>query len=95
MKQYRITTANIPTVSDEDCYIAPDDPVRELIAVQIMDGLGAQARLDDYRSKNACPTIICDKGQYQKENNIKPGTPAWFELWFAKPNLTGEKRNDR
>jgi len=26
----------------------------------------------------------------QRENNIRPGTPDWFRLWFAKPYLTGE-----
>ena len=83
MKQYRITSQNIPSVSDEDCYLAPDDPVHELIAVQIMDGLGAQARLDEYKSKNSWPNVECDKGRYQRENNITPGTPAWFELWYG------------
>jgi len=26
-----------------------------------------------------------------KEKNIEPGTPEWFQLWFSKPYLTGEK----
>jgi len=26
-----------------------------------------------------------------KEKNIQPGTPEWFQLWFALPKLTGEK----
>tara|TARA_Y100001938_G_C8064482_1_gene419357 strand:- start:1352 stop:1558 length:207 start_codon:yes stop_codon:yes gene_type:complete len=30
------------------------------------------------------------KSQYQKKHKIKPGTPEWFKLWFAKPRLTGE-----
>jgi hypothetical protein len=30
------------------------------------------------------------KAQFMKENNIKPGTEAWFKLWYAKPKLTGE-----
>jgi len=25
-----------------------------------------------------------NKALYMKENNIKPGTPAWFALWFGK-----------
>ena len=32
-----------------------------------------------------------EKGKYQREKNIKPGTDEWFRLWFAKPYLTGEK----
>lgn len=32
-----------------------------------------------------------DKGKYQRENGIRPGTDEWFKLWFSKPYLTGEK----
>ena len=32
-----------------------------------------------------------EKIQYQNTNNIQPGTPEWFQLWFSKPYLTGEK----
>ena len=31
-----------------------------------------------------------NKAQFMKENNIKPGTEAWFKLWFARPDITGE-----
>lgn len=31
------------------------------------------------------------KGELMKKNNIRPGTPEWFKLWFSKPYLTGEK----
>ena len=30
------------------------------------------------------------KSQYQRKHKIKPGSPEWFKLWFAKPRLTGE-----
>lgn len=32
-----------------------------------------------------------EKRKLEKSNNIKPGTPEWFKLWFSKPFLTGEK----
>ena len=32
-----------------------------------------------------------EKGELMKQNNIKPGTPEWFQLWFSLPYLTGEK----
>jgi hypothetical protein len=32
-----------------------------------------------------------EKAELQKKHNIKPGTDAWFRLWFSKPYLTGEK----
>ena len=34
--------------------------------------------------------IGTQKSQYQKKQNIRPGTDEWFQLWFAKPKLTGE-----
>jgi hypothetical protein len=32
-----------------------------------------------------------EKAKLMREHNIKPGTPEWFQLWFSKPYLTGEK----
>ena len=32
-----------------------------------------------------------EKGELMKKHNIKPGTKEWFQLWFSKPYLTGEK----
>lgn len=32
-----------------------------------------------------------EKGRYQREKKIRPGSPEWFKLWFSKPYLTGEK----
>ena len=34
-----------------------------------------------------------EKRRLEKEHNIKPGTDEWFQLWFAKTHLTGEKFN--
>jgi hypothetical protein len=36
-----------------------------------------------------------EKGELMKKHNIKPGTPEWFQLWFSKPYLTGEKPIER
>lgn len=36
-----------------------------------------------------------EKGQLMKKNNIKPGTSEWFQLWFSRPYLTGEKPIDK
>ena len=32
-----------------------------------------------------------EKANLMKEHGIKPGTPEWFQLWFSRPYLTGEK----
>ena len=31
-----------------------------------------------------------EKRRLEREHNIKPGTPEWFQLWFSKPYLTNE-----
>jgi hypothetical protein len=32
-----------------------------------------------------------EKQQLEREHNIKPGTPEWFQLCFSLPYITGEK----
>jgi hypothetical protein len=32
-----------------------------------------------------------EKGELMKQHDIRPGTEAWFKLWFSKPYLTGER----
>ena len=32
-----------------------------------------------------------EKIQYQNNNNVQPGSPEWFKLWFSLPYMTGEK----
>lgn len=36
-----------------------------------------------------------EKQRIEKEKNIKPGTPEWFQLWFALPYMTGEQFGDQ
>ena len=102
MKQYRITSADILPDSDDDCYLAPDDPIQELKIAHSMGGLGAEARLAEYRAKteqhnreinkgNNVSLSPADKNQLMKDHNIKPGSPEYIKLWFSKPDLTGEK----
>lgn len=81
MKQYRITAWDIPQQHPEDCILPENDPAHEIMISQALGGLGAQARLDEYRAKQMVNKVECDKGKYQRENNVRPGTPAWFELW--------------
>jgi hypothetical protein len=32
-----------------------------------------------------------EKAELMRKHNIKPGTQEWFQLWFSRPYLTGEK----
>ena len=86
MKQYHITSADLTTDSPDDCYLAPDDPIQELKIAAYMGGLGADARIQEYRA-NQTPVFSDDRGNIQREQNIKAGTPEWFELWCSRPNM--------
>jgi hypothetical protein len=93
MRQYRISTSDLNQDSDEDCYLAPDDPIHELKALAGLGGLGGEARLHEYRASQGSNISVTgdSKGDLMRQNNIRPGTPEWFQLWFSKPYLTGEK----
>ena len=93
MKQYRVTSEHLNQDSTDDCFLAPDDPVHELKVIQHLAGLGADARLHELRANQGSNISVTgdNKGEIMRKNNIKPGTPEWFKLWFSKPYLTGEK----
>lgn len=93
MKQYRITTEHLNQASDDDCYLAPDDPIHELKAIQHLAGLGADARLHEMRAGQGSNISVTgmSKQELERKHNIKPGTPEWFKLWFSLPYMTGEK----
>lgn len=91
MKQYRITTEHLNQDSQDDCYLAPDDPIHELKALQHLAGLGSDAKLHEMRGSNIS-IAGSENGRIQREQNIKPGTPEWFKLWFSLPYMTGEKK---
>jgi hypothetical protein len=94
MKEYRITTEHLNQDSPDDCYLAPNDPINELKAIQHLAGLGSDARLHELRVKQGSNISVTGDatGQLQKKLNIQPGTPEWFKLWFSLPYLTGEKK---
>ena len=57
MKQFYITSKNIQQDADEDCYLAPDDPVHELKITSYMGGLGSTTKLEELRIKNTIEKI--------------------------------------
>jgi hypothetical protein len=93
MRQFRITSDNIIQDSPDDCYLAPEDPIQELKIASYMGGLGSTVKLAEYKAKvvkanklniDKAGMSSNDKALYMKANNIRPGTPAWFELWYGK-----------
>lgn len=78
------------TVLDEN------DPIMDLRRLAGMEGnTGKLAEYKGYgsptRIEGSNPSITAvEKINYQNNNNVQPGSPEWFRLWFAKPYLTGE-----
>lgn len=84
MRQFRITTADLNPASDDDCYIAPNDPMWDMMPASQMGGLGSADALARYNSANAPVIQQNNNAQIMREQNIKPGTDAWFKLWFGR-----------
>lgn len=36
-----------------------------------------------------------EKRRIEREKNIKPGDPEWFELWFSPPHISGFRGRKR
>jgi hypothetical protein len=95
MKQYRVTTDNLNQNSNDDCYLDPNDPINEIKVLQHLGGINAVNRLQEYKLSQQgsnISTTANENAKLMRENNIKPGTPEWFQLWFSLPYMTGEKK---
>lgn len=84
MRQIRITTADLTPQTDDDCYIAPDDPMWDMMPASQMGGLGSGTALGRYNSASMPVIKQNDNAQIMREQNIKPGTDEWFKLWFGR-----------
>jgi hypothetical protein len=95
MKQYRVTTENLNQNSNDDCYLDPNDPINQIKVLQHLGGINAVNRLQEYKLSQQGSNVSAtanENAKLMKENNIKPGTPEWFQLWFSLPYMTGEKK---
>jgi len=99
MKQYRITAPSYAQDHIPDAAMASDD----LTQLRRLAGLGnglledvMPVSVDAREMPSSSPvgsvgTATDTKRQIEKQLNIKTGTPEWFRLYFARPELTGEK----
>jgi len=62
----------------------------ELLELRTLAGIGNRPNWTAVTGSNISITGN-EKAQLMKKNDIRPGTDAWFKLWFSKPYLTGEK----
>lgn len=99
MKQYKLTSADFrlegddPTIPDTVIDSAELARVKKLAGI---DQLGLVERMNHEQGadKNALSPVDghigTSKAEYQRRHNIRPGTDEWFQLWFARPGITGE-----
>lgn len=83
MRQFRITSADLNPASDNDCVLDPTDPIHSMMPASVLGGLGSTVALEQYAVSQAPKIAGSDKGQIAREQNIKPGTDAWFKHWFG------------
>jgi hypothetical protein len=86
MKQFRITTENLNPQSNDDCVLDPNDPIYSLMPASTLGGLGSSVALEQYINSQTPKIEGSNKGQIAREQNIQPGTDAWFKHWFGKEN---------
>ena len=78
-RQFKIDTSDIVPKDQDDCFIPPEDPMWDHVGASKIKSVAPQIMTKFDNSGN-------EKARIMREQNIKPGTEAWFKLWFSKPN---------
>lgn len=85
MRQYRFRAGDFaPKEQIPDAFLSESDQ-RELQRLA-----GIEPKVESMEGINISKSGM-EKQRLEREHNIKPGTPEWFQLWFSLPYLTGEK----
>ena len=65
----------------------------DLQQLKLLAGIGNRAVMQEYKGFAGSNISVTgnEKGELMKKHDIRPGTEAWFKLWFSKPYLTNEK----
>jgi hypothetical protein len=64
----------------------------DLQQIKLLAGIGNRAVMQEYKGFAGSNISVTgnEKGELMRKHDIRPGTEAWFKLWFSKPYLTGE-----
>lgn len=96
-KQYSIRTQDYTNSHIEEAVLDDADPLHDMRRLAGLTDLNI-GKLQEYKGEGTVRTegsnithTSMEKIEYQNKNNIQPGTPEWFRLWFSLPYLTGEK----
>lgn len=95
MREIKFTTQDFINndTGVDDAVLDPNDPVYEMMQLAGLRPVG-QTNTNFSEGSNISKTAA-EKAALMKKHKIKPGTDAWFKLWFSLPYLTGEKPIDK
>ena len=67
--------------------------MNDIEQLKVLAGIGNRAVMQEYKGFAGSNISVTgnEKGELMKKHDIRPGTEAWFKLWFSKPYLTSEK----
>jgi hypothetical protein len=65
--------------------------IDELARLKTLAGITEYAGLQPYGGSNISITGT-EKRLIEREQNIQPGTPEWFKLWFSLPKFMNGER---
>lgn len=80
MKELKFTSANFVQGDQgySDAVMDPNDPIFQMGASAVPKR--NLTELPAWQQHNPAN----DKARMMRDQGIKPGTPAWFQLWFGK-----------
>jgi len=67
--------------------------MNDIEQLKVLAGIGNRAVMQEYKGFAGSNISVTgnEKGELMKKHDIRPGTEAWFKLWFSRPWLTNEK----
>lgn len=98
----KLTSADfVPPAEDiliPEAVLDVNDPIldmKQLAGITSNNNIGKLQEYNGYgsvKTEGSNMSITAnEKINYQQDNNVQPGSPEWFRLWFSKPYLTGER----
>lgn len=67
-----------------------EDARLEIAKMQHLAGIKGNSHPNDSGSMSPLTQSGTAKGEYMRKHDIRPGSKEWFQLWFARPGMTGE-----
>ncbi len=64
-----------------------------LTELKLLAGITNRPLMQEYKigQQDNISHTATEKAELMRKHKIKPGTDAWFKLWFSLPYLTSEK----